>query len=284
LKQALTRRYIQANPPYLRVWSIHDCDYPGAGLAWEDANLPPPSWVAVNRTNGHAHLVWGLSAPVIVECPWARQSPIRYLDAVESFMREKLRADPGFGGLITKNPAHPHWRVLYGPRMGYELSELAEWLPGLEKHIPKRGRVEQVGLGRNITLFHWLRHWAYRAVREYKRQGGLDGWNAWLNACNLKALQRNGEFLYPLDPREVWHVAKSVGKWVWRNFSDAGFSEWQAKRGRKGGIASGIARAAASEDKRTSARLMAAQGMSQRAIAAELGVPRWTVRDWLKSE
>ncbi|MBS0442822.1 MAG: replication initiation protein, partial [Proteobacteria bacterium] len=112
LLSALTRPYIQANPPHLRVWSIHDVDRVGAALAWEEANLPPPTWAAQNRLNGHAHLVWGLRAPVLVDGLGARDAPMRYLCAVESMMRAKLDADTGFAGLITKNPAHPLWRVL----------------------------------------------------------------------------------------------------------------------------------------------------------------------------
>jgi transposase len=42
------------------------------------------------------------------------------------------------------------------------------------------------------------------------------------------------------------------------------------------------AKAKAREDKRSSGRLMRAQGMSLRAIAAELGVPKSTVADWCK--
>ena len=51
---------------------------------------------------------------------------------------------------------------------------------------------------------------------------------------------------------------------------------------KKGGQASGKARAAASEDKRASARLMRSQGKTQAAIAAELGVHVNTVANWLK--
>lgn len=50
------------------------------------------------------------------------------------------------------------------------------------------------------------------------------------------------------------------------------------------GIATAAAQAArhaASEDKRTQARLMAAQGYSVRAISAELGVPKSTIAIWL---
>jgi hypothetical protein len=280
LEQALKRPYIQANPPHLRVWSIFDVDRPGGALAWEDANLPPPAWAAVNRENAHAHLVWGLSAPVLVDSPDMRQAPMRYLCAIESAFREKLQADPGYSGLITKNPAHPLWRVLKGPQRGYELGELAEWVD-LPKHAPKR-KPEEVGLGRNVILFDWLRQYAYRQIRHYK--GDVRNFVVWQSHLNAKALERNGDFMQPLMANEVWHIAKSVSKWTWRRFdlaaSDARFSALQAHRGRQGGVASGAARLAAGEDKRASARLMRAQGMSLRAIAEALGVPKSTVGDW----
>ena len=287
LAQALTKPYLQVNPPHLRVWSIYDVDRAGAVLAWEDAGLPPPAWSAVNRENGHAHLVWGLTAPVLVDSPDMRQAPLRYLCAVESAFREKLQADNGYSGLITKNPAHPLWRVLKGPQQGYELGYLAEWVD-LPKHTPKR-KPEEVGLGRNVTLFDWLRQYAYRHIRRYKAEGerNIILWQAHLYA---KALGRNGDFTYPLSGSEVWHIVKSVAKWTWRRFdlaaSDAKFSALQAHRGRKGGLAatnqaeagkvSGMARAQASEDKRASARLMRAKGMTYEQIAEELGVSTMT--------
>lgn len=230
LKHAIKHRYIQANPPNLRVWSIHDCDYEGAALAWEDVGLPPPSWAAINPENAHAHLVWGLSAPVLVDGLHAREAPMRYLCAIESCMRTLLRADPGFSGLITKNPAHPYWRLLRGPRLGYELHELREWLPEdlLRKHHPKRKKIEEVGLGRNVTLFDRTRHWAYRAIRRYWG-GGLAGWNNWIVAVNTQALVYNGDFANPLDGKEVWWIAKSVAKWTWRHFTPQRFAELVAR-------------------------------------------------------
>lgn len=277
LKTALTKAYVQVNPPKLRVWALFDVDRPDAAMSWEDANLPPPSWVAQNRSNGHAHLAYGLSAPVLVDGLEARQAPMRYLCAVESMMRAKLRADEGFGGLITKNPLHPLWRTLRGPCMGYELAELSEALPGIEKHIPRRGRVENIGLGRNVSLFDATRQWAYRAIRDYWG-GGLDGWNRWVAACNGYALGLNGDFPKPLDPREVWHIAKSVSKWTWRRFSAQGFAARQAALGRRGGLAKGKAY----EDKAASARLMRAAGHSYSQIADQLGASRRAVINWCK--
>jgi hypothetical protein len=235
LRQAVLHPYISANPPHLRVWSLHDIDRSDAAIAWEQAGLPPPAWTAVNRANGHAHSAWGLSAPVLVDGLGARDAPMRYLCAIESLMRERMQADRGFVGLITKNPAWPGWHVLRGPRLTYDLAELAAALPGIEKHRPHR-RPELVGLGRNVALFDALRKWAYKGVRAYWG-GGLSGWNAWLLAANSQALEMNADLFggRMLDGREVWHLARSVAKWTWRHFSQANFSAWQAARGAKGG-------------------------------------------------
>lgn len=101
---------------------------------------------------------------------------------------------------------------------------------------------------------------------------------------NGKALTRNGDLLNPLQGNEVWHIAKSVSKWTWRRFdiaaSDARFSALQAHRGRAGGVASGLARLAASEDTRASARLMKLAGHSYQQIADALGVSRRSVINW----
>lgn len=282
LRQAVLHPYISANPPHLRIWSLHDIDRPGAATAWEAAGLPPPAWTAVNRANGHAHSAWGLSAPVLVDGLGARDAPMRYLAAVESLMRERMQADQGFVGLVTKNPSWPGWQVLRGPRLTYDLAELAAALPGIEKHRPRR-RPELVGLGRNVHLFDTVRKWAYKGVRSYWG-GGLQGWNAWLSATNSKALEMNADLFGArhLDGREVWHLARSVAKWTWRNFSPEGFSRWQSQAGSKGGKASGLARLQASEEKRASARLMAASGMSVRGIAEEIGAPWQTVARWVK--
>lgn len=274
LRSALKRPYIQANPPHMRVWSIYDVDRPGAALAWEDANLPPPAWSAVDRQTARGHLVWGLKVPVLVDSPDMRQGPLRYLCAVEAAFRAKLDADSGYAGLMTKNPAHDLWRVLRGPRMDYELGELAEWVD-LPKHLPKR-KPEEIGLGRNVTVFEWLRQHAYRHIRHYK--GDVRNFVLWQSHLNNRALERNGDFATPLQGNEVWHIAKSVSKWTWRQFdleaSDKRFSELQAHRSRQ--------RWGSNEDKQSSARLMAAAGKTQRAIAEELGVNKATVNRWLK--
>ena len=290
LASALKKSYIQANPPHMRIWSIYDIDRAGGALAWEDACLPPPSWAAVNRENGHAHLVWGLTAPVLVDSPDMRQKPLRYLCAVEAAFREQLQADQGYSGLITKNPSHPLWRTLRGPQLTYALGELAEFVD-LPKHLPKR-KPEEIGLGRNVSMFEWLRQYAYRKIRYYKND--VRNFVLWQSHMHYKALERNGDLLYPLDGREVWHIVKSISKWTWQRFdivgSDARYSELQAYRGRKAtnqaeaGKLSGLARVKAQEERRATACLMKQAGYSVRAIAEALAVGKSTVADWVSGE
>jgi hypothetical protein len=284
LKTALKMPYLQVNPPHLRMWMVFDVDREGAAISWEDANLPPPAWATVNRENGHAHLAYGLSAPVLV-AENARREPIRFLQGIEGAYRESLNADRGYSGLITKNPKHPLWRVLYGPQRLWELGELAEY-GNVEKYIPRHAKKpEEYGLGRNCILFEFVRQWAYRNVRAAKARGNFIYWQA---SCNARAMARNGDFPHPLDSRELQHIGKSVARWSWWKFdidkSDRNFSRKQAWRGARGGIASGAARLSASEENRASARIMQAAGHSIRQIAEALGVGKSTVADWVSGE
>ncbi len=244
LRQALARQYIQANPPHLRCWSIYDCDYEGAAGAWLDV-LPIPTWIARNRLNDHAHLVWGLSAPVLVDGAGLHDGPVRYLAAVEGGIRAAIRGDPGYSGLITKNPRHPVWDTRTSGAL-YELSKLADYVD-LRRHLPKRGtQAGEIGLGRNCTLFDRLRVWAYPAIRLYRGAGRAapGAWCAWQNECYDRALSFNGEFTRPLALNEARHVARSVGKWVWQRdpAALAAFQTRQSWKGRRGGAASGLAR------------------------------------------
>lgn len=232
-QHAIKRRFIQANPPHMRVWSLYDIDRPGGGLAWEDANLPMPSWACVNRENGHAHLAFGLIAPVLTASMEARQAPLRYLNAVEAAFRAKLGSDDGYSGLITKNPRHPHWWTLKGQAEGYELGYLSEFVD-LERFKARQGvKVAEVGLGRNVTLFDFVRLWAYKEVRNH------ESFDLWETAIYRRCLHRNGDFPNPMDWREVKCISKSVSKWVWNRFdvvaSDEKFSKLQAHRGSQKG-------------------------------------------------
>lgn len=223
---ALQQSHIQPNAPLEVAWLVFDLDYKGAALAWEQANLPPPTFTVVNPENAHAHVFYGLVAPVGLSDA-ARNAPIRYAAAVQAAFVARLRADPGYVGLIAKNPLHDAWRVLSVPKL-YDLAELAEYVD-LPRSLPKRA---EVGLGRHCTLFDMLRSWAYQWVREYKRNGAtLDQWRAAL----LRQAEALNNFPVPLAFGDVKATAKSVARWTWAQFNDSAFSAIQSARGRRGG-------------------------------------------------
>jgi hypothetical protein len=223
---ALQFRHLQPNAPLEVAWLIFDLDYRGAAYAWENANLPPPTLTVINPANAHAHLFYGLVTPVGMSDA-ARDAPIRYAAAVQQAFLAKLGADPGYAGLVAKNPFHEAWRTLWVQRL-YELGELAEYVELLKRRAPR----EMLGLGRNCMLFDELRAWSYQWVREYKRNAAMP--EHWQRAV-LGQAEKLNVFTPPLSFSEVKAVSRSVARWTWRQFSDEKFSAIQSARGKRGG-------------------------------------------------
>jgi len=237
--------YIKVNPPNLVMWLGFDIDRNGALMAWEEAGLPPPACGAADPLTTRGHLLYPLTAPVLTGDA-ARDKPLRYLAAIESGFRTRLGGDPQFSASThsTKNPWFKGtkdflvWRTYWGPDKTWDLGELAEWVD-LPKHMPKRGlKVENVGYGRNCSLFERLRLWAYHAIRRlWAAGGGAQEWHDWVQN---KAQEMNGDFgeiggamhslSGPMGDLEVYHVAKHVAKFVWGRFSPQAFSEIQQAR------------------------------------------------------
>ncbi|MGC9293629.1 MAG: primase C-terminal domain-containing protein [Acidobacteriaceae bacterium] len=160
--------------------------------------------------------------------------------------------------------------------------------------MPKSSEV--YGTGRNVTLFHETRFWAYSAIRDYWAPNGLPRWQKAVLG-HVEAI--NGQFERPLPHSEVKAIAKSIATWTWKKITPQGLRELierthtpelQRERGKRNtpeqqaakGIASGEARRAAREDLQATARLMAAAGHSTREIEAKLGVDHVTVWRWLR--
>lgn len=210
-----------------------------------------------------------------------RQQPVRFAAAVEHAYMLALKADIGYSGTICKNPLHDRWRTQIHRQTPYDLQEMADYVD-LPKKITKRQLIESP-MGRNVTVFDRLREWAYRNIRHY-REGCRE---EWMRAVELQASAFN-DFPTSLPRNEVGHIARSVGKWVWRNFnpsaiaeSDAKFSALQAHRGAIGGRQSAETRREQAEARMLQAIAMEARGMTQKAIAIALGVTDRTVRNLL---
>lgn len=225
-KFALLFPLIQLNGPSLTHCMTFDIDRPDAALAFEDVDLPAPNIVSENPKNGHAHLSYALERPVwTVEA--ARVAPLQLLAAVDHGITKRLSADPGYSGLLAKNPFTSHWRTRWIAPLPYSLTELAGWLETTEMRRPRR-REEQAGLGRNCSLFDDLRHVAYGCVLKFKNEGR--SYAEFHSRLRAVAESLNSSFPLPLSPREVAAIVKSVARWTWAKFSPESFSRIQAKR------------------------------------------------------
>ena len=285
-KTALRYRHIQHNPPPHVSSIVFDVDRLDGYDAWRDAGLPAPHWIAVNRTNGHAHIGYMLAAPV-ARTSAARQKPLRYLAAIEHVLARRLGADMGYAGLITKNPTHADWLTVWHQIEPYSLDYLAEFCPDADlAAYSRRSRKEASGLGRNVAMFDNVREWAYSAVRAYWRPNGYDAWaeavRAACDSSNAFGLEQGG----PLPVSETKATAKSIARWVWQRFNPAEFSAVQAARGAKGGRVSkrptkgGMSKAELLPE----VIRLKALGYSNRDIGEDLGIGFATVSRYLKRD
>jgi hypothetical protein len=274
LSGARERAHIQPNHPSI-LWRIpFDVDRQTAAGDWYDRDVPPPSLAIQNPDNGHAHLVYEVEVPVKRD---GDTPAMRLAAAVEHGLGLKLGADPDYAANLLKTPGHERWRTTEWAGL-YDLTELADWLPDAVNEArwrDKRCKVpDDFALGRNVALFHKLRLWAYKAVRDYWYPGG-DG--PFREAVETRAGQINAGFRVPLDPQEVRHSARSVARWTWKHMTPAGFRQAQSQRGQRKG------REQREMFQEKTCELRGA-GWSIRQIAQELNLKRQTVADWLRRE
>lgn len=271
--EAVRKRFLQPNDDFNLSWLVYDVDRPTATIDWIDRKCPPPNIIATNRETGHAHLFYGLEAPV-----WRqygeRDKAFRYAAAVDVALTRALEADTDYGKLLAKNPLREDaWIVQTFQRFSYDLPWLADYLD-MEAYRDLRRNLPPVGLGRNCTLFEYTRRWAYKAIR---REGwlGLEGfqWAVESTASGYNA----AEFPQPLSFPEVRATAKSIAKWTWAHMSPEGFKAWaDARRAKSLATRQGRAEALA---ERIRAKAHEEPGLSNRELARRLQVDEKTVRN-----
>ncbi|KCB47961.1 replication initiation protein [Bordetella hinzii] len=211
--KALGYRYIEHNQLYKR-YIVLDIDSPSSAFLWEEKNLPAPTIITISPESGRCHYLWELKTPVIYTQA-GRRAPQRFYEAVDiALTRAVPGADPAYVGRFTKNPCHPHWKVLQH-RVSYEFEDFMEYVDITSQRELQR---YQNGLGRNCTLFDNLRFWAYPAVKLY------DAYEDFQEDVNTQAFNINAEFAGSpagtLFYKEVLSTAKSVGTWTWRHRHD----------------------------------------------------------------
>lgn len=278
LVDALDRLLIQPNTAKRYVCLCFDVDREGAAIDWNDRNAPAPNMTVKNPANGHAHLIYLLTAPVAVS-DVARIQPVLFMAAIQEGLRRVLEADRGYAGVVVKNPAHKHWQTHTWRADPYLLEELAECvtLPSPAEMRKRSKQTDYAGLGRNCTVFEIARVKSYSLVRDYWRPNGAVAFaQAVIDLVTASNLADIGN---PLDVRECRAIARSISKWTWQHFTPAKFREIQVVRGTKGGKAKGASKR---DQLLPTAQAMAAEGKSLREIGEALGVPKATVGRWLK--
>jgi Primase C terminal 1 (PriCT-1) len=132
-----------------------------------------------------------------------------------------------------------YWRTMWAAPMPYTLADLACWLDPADMRAVPEPKLE-TGLGRNCTLFDYVRHVAYRIIRPFLEARDREGYGAHLLVA---AVEFNASFGAPLFPQEVRSVVRSVVKGTWAYFNgrrrgnSRSFIECQSERGRWSGAA-----------------------------------------------
>lgn len=264
--QALSKRHIQVNPPGLLARITIDVDHDDAVLRAYRQDLPRPSWVA-ESPSGRAHAGYLLSIPVSLTK--TDQKALRFAARIEEALRHELGGDPGYVGLLTKNPLHTDWEVRWGTTELHTLANMAEQLtgrlPSPDRYTTRTGpRADVAGLGRNCRLFEETRLWSYEAVRRYWE----DGTEAFSAAVHDHASLLNAALTTPLPASEVRALANSISRWTWQKFTPEKFRDLQTWRS---GRAAAKRTAHALEREQTVVS-MRAEGAKWQTIADTLGI------------
>lgn len=201
---AINYPYIQPNPPHLAAWLIFDCDHSNIHQ-FENAGLPYPNMICINKETNKHHVYYAIQDVYTTEK--ARQKPLKWLAAIERTFLLHLKADPGYAGLMSKNPFHDDWRTWLLHDHVYELAELDDY----KDLIKKEYEAEVSGFGRNCDLFDSVRFWAYRNIHKYSSHTFAD-------AVLSKAESLN-QFAQPLEYSGVKSIAKSITRYTERNRS-----------------------------------------------------------------
>ena len=229
--------------------------------------LPIPNVLSARLASGHQHAFWFLKDPVHRGAT-ARSHPLRYFARVCEYFRSASAADPGYAGVLSYNPTHDAHFTSYPRVEPYDMGELA-------RPIPRRWRLPTVAttdVGRNWAVFTAL---CKRGLRDTDRE--LEA-VAYRLADEARLKYPNSDLFPDSEVREILRsVFRYRSRWRVRGHAPAWIAR-QAARGHRGGLASSKARRSRVEERDGKILRGLALGLSQREVAAFIGVSRWTVQ------
>jgi len=222
--QAIRYPLVQLNHPALIRWLVFDIDATDAQTRAEDRGCPEPTFIALNRANGHAHLAYWLDVPVYIAGVKSAKSAAFYED-VKRGLTHRLGADSNYCGLLAKNPLWEGWAVQWLATRPYELATLND---SLEPNNKRPRKQPEVGEGRNAFLFDALSKWAVKTCLSMKHKGMCE--EIFRERVLSECLKMNALLPKPLCQSEVKGIAKSVSKWTWKEFTLEKLSAIQSHR------------------------------------------------------
>ena len=185
---------------------------------------------SLTHAPGAPHAALGaFTVSTALEVPIARHNaahtaPLSFLAHVADRLSYHLGADPGYTGLITRNPVNPgpecftHW----GRMFPYTLGELDKRLP---KGKPPSRRL--TGIGRNCDLFRSIVSEVFRP--RWAPVLEAQGWSeAWLDHVRAQNLAMFADSFLP--DSECRSIAKSCYRYWTRHYSPERFSDIQRAR------------------------------------------------------
>jgi len=295
---AQNKPYIQINNPNLKRYLIVDIDEKDAYSILLDSRLPQPTYISINRVNGHLQCAWKLKDAVSTSYN-SRMAPMRFFAAIDAAYNYRLKGDASFGDCLAKNPLHDRWyNEFYDTE--YSLHELADYVDLSEKDASNVAANDDAsGLGRNNTVFDIARKQAYKMVRAASSKPQFQSWLSEILAC---CDSLNKQFSRPMQHNEVKNIARSIARytfkmWTQFEYSMDNFRAIQAVRGAIGGkLGSNKALSGAiggAKSKRhgsvkkdgllSKVLEMKSQHYNHRAIAEDLNISASTVSLWLKT-
>ncbi len=271
---ALAKRHVQFNRKHNVSVLIFDVDRCDAGLAWERHGLPPPTWIATNRDNGHAHLAYVLDTPVLRTYEKSRK-PVWLLEVVTKAMTAALDADRSYQHFLTKNPLHPDWSVV-AINKTYSLPELCDWIPDRFLHaassqpgfsIAGDASLEDSSFPRAFQICRNLMYRNWRRVAQEMRATGRSGT---LEDLTMEALADPSTGELRLKKEHARQVIQRVSQWAEAKYdekvADYLLRERQSRRGKKSARVRRDARGAKIEEAVRTLR-EAGMAVTQKAVA-----------------
>lgn len=223
---ALKMRWVQTHTEHAPNLLVLDFDDENAewtlkGLVEEEGVIPQPNFQTLNPASNH------IQAGYFIEGFAGKAKTNKFFKDIHKKLKIVSNTDYAYGNYTMRNPLHPYQVTTWGTDHLYSLSELSEYTKGVRLPSANKGaQIPSEAWGRNHGTFEALRKYAYSLYVKLKFKDD----NFFEIAIYEKALELNASWAEALPLNEVRSIARSVYKWVIKNFTAEQFSKKQTYR------------------------------------------------------